>query len=61
LDFRQDKEKVTVSGLPKKSPGFMPVIRFKCDKEPVMYLTGGMRVPNAAHPPYDPCPSDIKD
>ena len=24
----------------------------------LLYLTGGMRVPQVDHPPYDPCPSD---
>ena len=31
-----------------------------CDwKPPWLYLSGGVRVPNAPHPPYDPCPSDL--
>jgi alpha-L-fucosidase len=61
LDFKQHGEKVIVTGLPEKSPELMPVIRFECDRKPLLYLTGGMRVPNVAHPPYDPCPSDIKE
>ncbi|MEI8345519.1 MAG: histidine kinase dimerization/phospho-acceptor domain-containing protein [Candidatus Omnitrophota bacterium] len=59
LDFKQQGEKVTVSGMPEKTPGLMPVIRFECDRKPIMYLTGGMRVPKVPHPPYDPCPSDM--
>jgi alpha-L-fucosidase len=59
LDFKQHGERVTVSGMPEKAPGLMPVIRFECDSKPVMYLTGGMRVPKVPHPPYDPCPSDM--
>ncbi|MCX6985940.1 MAG: alpha-L-fucosidase [Lentisphaerae bacterium] len=59
LDFKQQGEKVTVSGMPEKTPGLMPVIRFECDAKPIMYLTGGMRVPKVPHPPYDPCPSDM--
>ena len=61
LDFKQQGEKVTVKGLPEKSPELMPVIRFECDTKPAMYLTGGMRVPKVPHPPYDPCASDIKE
>ena len=60
LDFKQLGEKVIVTGLPEKSPELMPAIRFECATQPWMYLTGGMRVPKAPHPPYDPCPSDIK-
>ena len=60
LDFKQKGERVIVSGLPEKAPGLMPVIRFECNTKPVMYVTGGMRVPGVPHPPYDPCPSDIK-
>jgi hypothetical protein len=25
----------------------------------MVYQTGGLRIPNAPHPHYDPCPSDI--
>jgi len=60
LDFKQLGERVIVTGLPETSPELMPVIRFECATQPLMYLTGGMRVPKAPHPPYDPCPSDIK-
>ena len=59
LEFKQHGEKVTVTGMPEKSPSLMSVIRFECDRKPVMYLTGGMRVPKVPHPPYDPCPSDM--
>lgn len=61
LKFRQDGERTVISGLPQKSPSLMPVIRFECDGKPSMYLSGGMRVPTVPHPPYDPCPSDIKE
>lgn len=59
-EFRQADGKVTVTGLPDAPPDpVCPVIRFDCRDVPVMYLTGGMRVPSAPHPPYDPCQSDI--
>ena len=61
LDFTQDHTRVMVRGLPEKAPGLTPVLRFECAQNPVMYLTGGMRVPTVTHPPYDPCPSDIKE
>lgn len=60
-DFSQRNGVVTVSGLPGTTPDpLCPVLRFDCTEEPAMYLTGGMRVPTARHPPYDPCPSDIQ-
>lgn len=61
VEFVQQGEKLTLKGLPEKSPDpICPVVRLECDRAPEIYLTGGMRVPNAVHPPYDPCPSDIK-
>jgi alpha-L-fucosidase len=60
--FRQSNGKVVVYGLPQEPPDpLCPVIRFDCRKAPTMYLTGGMRVPNVPHAPYDPMPSDIGD
>lgn len=61
LKFKQEGERTVISALPLKAPSLMPVIRFECEGKPAMYLTGGMRVPKAAHPPYDPCQSDIKE
>lgn len=61
IDFRQDSERVIISGLPEKDPDpVCSVIRLDCESAPEMYLTAGMRVPEAHHPPYDPCPSDIQ-
>ncbi|MEI6971313.1 MAG: alpha-L-fucosidase [bacterium] len=58
--FAQTDGKVTVEGLPEGAPDpLCPVLRFDCESVPSMYLTGGMRVPSAPHPPYDPCPSDL--
>jgi len=60
LSFTQTGGRVTTSGLPDTPPDpVCSVIRYDCDRPPVMYLTGGLRVPQAPHPHYDPCPSDI--
>jgi alpha-L-fucosidase len=60
LCFTQTGSRVVVDGLPAEPPDpVCPVIRFDCDRSPSMYLTGGLRVPRAEHPHYDPCPSDI--
>ncbi|MEI6971399.1 MAG: alpha-L-fucosidase [bacterium] len=58
--FSQDDNRVVLSGLPAAAPDpVCPVLRFECDRAPVVYLTGGMREPAVPHPHYDPCPSDI--
>lgn len=60
LAFAQTGEKVVITGLPEHAPDEIgAVLRLECDGEPVMELSGGMRVPTVPHPPYDPCPSDI--
>jgi alpha-L-fucosidase len=59
LEFKQKGGQVRVMGLPQKPPGLIPVIRFECNQRPILYLTGGMRIPKVPHPPYDPCPSEI--
>jgi alpha-L-fucosidase len=59
-NFRQQDGKVTVTGLPDSPPDpLCPVLRFDCTQPPELYLAGGMRIPQAPHPPYAPCPSDI--
>lgn len=59
-EFRQAEGKVTVTGLPETPPDEVcPVLRFDCRDVPEIRLGGGMRIPQAPHPPYDPCPSDI--
>jgi alpha-L-fucosidase len=61
VEFVQKGDRVLLKNLPEKSPDpICPVIRLECDREPEIYLTAGMRIPKVAHPPYDPCPSDIK-
>ena len=58
--FHQEADRVTVHGLPEDPPDpVCPVIRIDCREVPEMYLAGGMRIPDASHPPYDPCASDI--
>ncbi|OPZ24159.1 MAG: Alpha-L-fucosidase [Lentisphaerae bacterium ADurb.BinA184] len=59
--FVQRNGRVAVKGLPAATPdrAVCPVVRFECDAPPRLYLTGGMRVPTAPHPHYDPCPSDL--
>ena len=59
-DFTQTDGKVTVTGLPDQAPDpLCPVLRFDCTSVPEVRLGGGMRIPDAPHPPYDPCASDI--
>lgn len=58
--FKQEGGRLTLSGLPVNPPDpVCPVIALECDRPPVMYLTGGLRIPSVPHPHYDPCPSDI--
>lgn len=60
LCFTQDEGKVTVTDLPEAAPDLIcTVLKFTCADVPEMYLAGGMRIPTVAHPPYDPCQSDI--
>ena len=58
--FTQADGKVTVTGLPEDPPDpLCPILRLDCQDVPQIRLGGGMRIPNAPHPPYDPCQSDI--
>jgi len=60
LRFTQQDGKVTVFDLPEAAPDpICTVLKFVCADVPEIYLAGGMRIPTVAHPPYDPCPSDI--
>ena len=61
LPFTQMGNRVALKGLPETAPDpVCPVLRFECDREPSMYLSGGMRTPKVPHPPYDPAASDIQ-
>jgi len=59
--FNQTGGRLIISGLPELSPDSIgPVIKIECSEAPSMYLCGGMRIPQVAHPHYDPCSSDIR-
>jgi alpha-L-fucosidase len=59
LSFRQEGEKLSV-GLPQELFSYTaPVLKFICDRPPVIYRTGGMRTPECPHPRYDPVQPDI--
>lgn len=61
LSFEQTDEKLIIRGLPENPPDMIcPAIRIDCKEVPVIQIGGGMRIPGVPHPPYDPCPSDIK-
>ena len=59
LMVTQIGSRVVLSGLPDEPPALCPVIRLECDRIPVIYQSGGLRVPRVAHPHYDPCPSEL--
>lgn len=61
LEFSQDEDLVRIKGpaTNQHPDGLPPVLRIRCDRPPAIYKTGGMRVPQAKHPRYDPVPSDI--
>lgn len=60
LAVRQNGSRVMIEGLPDQpSDPLCPVVRLDCDRPPVIYQTGGLRIPPVPHPHYDPCPSDI--
>jgi hypothetical protein len=60
LKFTQQDGKVVVRDLPEAAPDpVCTVLKFVCRDVPELYLGGGMRIPRAPHPPYDPCPSDM--
>ena len=59
--FEHADNLLKISGLPEDAPDRdCSVIRIECAAPPVIYHTGGMRIPLVPHPRYDPCPSDIK-
>ncbi len=60
LAVSQDNGRVVISGLPDRPDDPLgAVIAIECDRPPSLYKTGGMREPDAEHPRYDPCPSDL--
>ena len=60
LPFTQIGTRLQIANVPAiDETGLWPVLRIECDGPPVVYQTPGLRIPNAPHPHYDPCPSDI--
>ena len=59
--FMQKNNVFSVSGLPEVPPDDeCTVLKIECASPPVLYRTGGMRVPRVPHPHYDPWKSDIQ-
>ncbi|MCF7855153.1 MAG: alpha-L-fucosidase [Candidatus Pacebacteria bacterium] len=61
FEYGAETGRLVIHGLPKQEPGFRTVFKIECEGPPEIYKCGGMRTPNVAHPPYDPCPSDLQD
>ena len=60
FDYNPDNGKLTIKMLPEQSPGLRPAFKVECSGLPEIYRCGGMHTPCVKHPPYDPCPSDLK-
>ena len=60
FDYNPANGKLRITDLPLDAPGLRPVFKVECATPPVIYRCGGMRTPSVPHPPYDPCPSDMK-
>jgi alpha-L-fucosidase len=60
LPFSQSGSRLQIGSVPQTDEtGLWPTLRIECDAPPVVYQSGGLRIPRVAHPHYDPCPSDI--
>jgi len=60
ITFIQTDGRLQISGIPTTDEsGLWPALQIECDSPPVVYQSGGLRVPRRKHPHYDPCPSDI--
>ena len=60
LPFTQTGARLQIGNVPKNDEtGLWPALRITCDGPPVVYQSGGLRIPSVAHPHYDPCPSEI--
>jgi alpha-L-fucosidase len=59
FDYNPENGKLIIHGGSEKMPGFRPVFKIECAGAPEIYRCAGMRTPAVAHPPYDPCASDI--
>jgi hypothetical protein len=60
FDYNPANGRLTIRGLPNNSPGLCPMLKIVCSEPPEIYRCGGMHNPKTSHPPYDPCPSDLK-
>jgi alpha-L-fucosidase len=60
FDYNPTNGKLRINGLPEYAPGLRPVFKIECATPPLIYRCGGMKTPQVAHPPYDPCESDLK-
>lgn len=62
ITFRQEDDKLFLTGLPATPPNALDtVIALDMDRTPRRYLTGGMRIPKVPHCQYDPVePNMIK-
>ena len=59
--FNYENNMLRVRDLPETPPDTeCTVLKIECEGPPVIYRTGGMRVPRVPHPHYDAWPSDIK-
>ena len=60
LPFTQNARRMQIQDVPATDEtGLWPALEIECDGPPSVYQCGGLRVPNAPHPHYDPCPYDI--
>ena len=59
LKFTQERDKITVELPEILTSKLSPVLKFLCDRPPVIYRTGGMRTPECKHPRYDPVAPDL--
>ena len=60
LPFQQSGSRLQIRNIPEISENSLwPVVKIACKGRPEVYQTGGLRIPQVAHPHYDPCPSDI--
>ena len=59
VPFTQTND-VVVAQLPDQpTDPICPVLRLRCSDVPIIYQSGGHRVPTVTHPHYDPCPSEL--
>ena len=60
LPFSQSGTRLQIENVPPTDiTGLWPALKIECAGPPVLYQTGGLRIPKVPHPHYDPCPSDM--